>query len=241
MEEFDNKIPTGSKILDAMLNGGYEKDTITTIYGPAGSGKTVLCLLCSINVAKSGKKAVYVDSEGGFSLERLKQITSHISQDYKKILDNILFLKPTSFAEQKKSFEKLRDIVNDKIGLIVVDTIAMLYRLELGKNEDTHEVNRELGRQISYLTEIARKNSIPVLITNQVYTDFDDRDKVHIVGGDILRYSSKCLIELQVTPNNNRRLILRKHRSLEPEKELIFKIVEGGIIGAQESKGFKLF
>ena len=239
--EVGNKIPTGSKVLDIMLDGGYENDVITTIYGPAGSGKTVLCLLCAINVARSGKKVVYVDSEGGFSLERLKQIASHISQDYEKILDKIIFLKPTSFAEQKKSFEKLKDIVNDKIGLIIVDTIAMLYRLELGKNENIQDVNRELGRQISYLTEIARKKNIPILITNQVYTDFDDKNKVNIVGGDILKYGSKCLIELQITPNSNRRAILRKHRSLQEEKEILFKIVEGGIIGTTESRGFKLF
>lgn len=241
MESASGKIPTGSKILDLMLDGGYEKDIITTIYGPAGSGKTVLCLLCSINIARSGKKVVYVDTEGGFSLERLKQIASHISQDYRKILDNIIFLRPTSFAEQKKSFEKLKDIINDKIGLIVVDTIAMLYRLELGKSEEVQEVNRELGRQIAYLTEIARKKSVPVLITNQVYADFDDKDKVNIVGGDILKYGSKCLIELQITPDNNRRLILKKHRSIPPEKELLFKIVEGGIIGTKESKGFRFF
>ncbi len=188
-----------------------------------------------------GKKIIYVDCEGGFSLDRLKQITSHINLDYKKMLDNIIFLRPTSFEEQKKSFEKLKELVNDRIGLIVVDTIAMLYRLELGKNEDIQDVNRELGRQISYLTEIARKKGIPVLITNQVYTDFDDRDKVNIVGGDILKYGSKCLIELQITPNGNRRAIIKKHRSIQDEKEITFKIVEGGIIGAKESRGFKLF
>lgn len=237
----NNNLPTGSKVLDSMLNGGYEKDIITTIYGPAGSGKTVLCILCAINVARSGKKVVYVDCEGGFSLERLKQVALHINQDYKQILSNIVFLKPTSFEEQKKSFEKLKSIVNDKIGLIIVDTIAMLYRLELSKNEDIHEVNVELGKQISYLTEIARKKGIPVLITNQVYTDFDARDKVNIVGGDILKYGSKCLIELQITPNGNRRLILKKHRSMQEEKEIIFKIVDGGVIGATEGRGFKLF
>ena len=237
----DSKLATGSKILDEMLNGGYEKDIITTIYGPAGAGKTVLCILCAINVARSGKKVVYVDSEGGFSLERLRQISSHISQDYKKILDNMVFLKPTSFAEQKKSFEKLKSIVNDKIGLIIVDTIAMLYRLELGKNEDIHEVNIELSKQISYLTEIARKKGIPILITNQVYADFDAKDKVNIVGGDILKYGSKCLMELQITPNGNRRLILKKHRSIGEEKEILFKIVDGGVIGTTESRGFKLF
>ena len=242
MEELsDSKIPTGSKILNEMLNGGYEKDAITTIYGPAGSGKTVLCILCAMNIAKSGKKVIYVDTEGGFSVERLRQICSSIHWDYKKVLENIIFLKPTSFEEQKKSFEKLKDIVNDKIGLIIVDTIAMLYRLEMGKNEEVQDVNRELANQISYLTEIARKNMIPILISNQVYSDFDEKDKVNIVGGDILKYGSKCLIELQITPNNNRRAIVRKHRSLKSEKEILFKIVEGGILGTAESKGFRLF
>lgn len=233
----ETKIPTGSKILDNMLKGGYDSDIITTIYGPAGSGKTVLCLLCAINIVRKNKKVIYVDTESGFSIERLKQI----ALDYKKILDNIIFLRPVSFDEQKKVFEKLRDLVNEKIGLIIIDTIAMLYRLELGKNEDVYEVNRGLGRQISYLTEIARKKDIPVLVTNHVYSDFEEKNKVNIVGGDILKYGSKCLIELQITPNNNRRAILKKHRSIEEEKEITFKIVEGGIIGTKESKGFKLF
>lgn len=233
----DGRIPSGSKILDRMLEGGYETDIITTIYGPAGSGKTVLCLLCAINIARNNKKVIYIDTENSFSIERLKQI----ALDYKKILNQMVFLRPASFEEQKKIFEKLKDIVNDKIGLIVFDTIAMLYRLELGKSNDIYEVNRELGRQIAYLTEIARRKNIPVLITNQVYADFEDKEKVNIVGGDLLKYGSKCLIELQITPSGNRRAILKKHRSIAEEKEITFKIVQGGVIGTKEGRGFKLF
>ncbi|HLC61391.1 MAG TPA: DNA repair and recombination protein RadB [Candidatus Nanoarchaeia archaeon] len=245
MEEINsiinNKTPTGSRILDEMLNGGYENDIITTIYGPAGAGKTVICILAAMTAVKNGKKVIYVDSEGGFSVERLKQVASSVNDDHKEILNGMIFLRPTTFEEQKKSFEKLKDIVNEKIGIIIVDSIAMLYRLALGKSEDFQEVNRELGRQIGYLTEIARKKNIPVLITNQVYMDFDEKDKVNIVGGDILKYGSKCLIELQITPDGNRRLIIRKHRNIQAERELLFKIVEAGITGAKESKGFKLF
>jgi len=231
------KVFSGSKVLDRMLEGGYDNDTITCVYGPAGSGKTVLCLLCAINLARKGKKVIYVDTEGSFSIDRLKQI----APDYKKVLDNIVFLKPTTFEEQKKSFDKLRKIINDKVGLIIVDTIAMLYRIELGKNDDVYETNRELGKQIAYLNEIARKMKIPVLVANQVYANFTDKDKVNIVGGDLLKYGSKCLIELQVTPYGNRRAILKKHRSIPQEKGITFKIVEGGIIGTKEGKGFRLF
>jgi|TARA_B100001964_G_scaffold240256_1_gene309597 DNA repair protein RadB len=236
-----DKLPTGSRILDKMLDGGYEKDIITTLYGPAGSGKTNLCILCCVNTARVRKKVIYIDTENNFSLDRFKQICSAINLNYAKILNNIVFLKPASFEEQKKTFEKLRDLISSKIGLIIIDSIAMLYRLELGRNKDIYEVNVELGKQIAYLKEIASKKRIPVLITNQVYADFEDKEKINMVGGDLLKYGSKCLIELQITPSGNRRAIIRKHRAIKEEKDITFKIVEGGIIGTKEGKGFKLF
>ena len=164
-----------------------------------------------------------------------------INLNYAKVLNNIIFLRPASFEEQKKTFEKLKDLISSKIGLVIIDSIAMLYRLEMGKSKDIYNVNVELGRQIAYLKEIASKKRIPVLVTNQVYADFEDKEKINIVGGDLLKYGSKCLIELQITPSGNRRAIIKKHRSIKEEKEITFKIVEGGIIGTKEGKGFKLF
>ena len=48
-----------------------------------------------------------------------------------------------------------------------------------------------------------------------------------MVGGDILKYSSKCLIELRINPNGTRTAAVTKHRSL-PGKEATFKIREKG-------------
>lgn len=220
------RISAGSKILDNLLDGGYEKEVISTIYGPAGSGKTLFGLLCLISVVENGKKVIFMDTEGGFSVERMKQL----SDDYKRILENVIFLRPTSFLEQKEDFEKLKDIINDKIGLIIVDTVSMLYRLEMGKSDDVYEVNKALGQQLGYLNEISRKKNIPVLITNQVYADFENQNNVKIVGGDLLRYGSKCMIELKNGRNGVRIATLRKHRSIGEEKEANFRIVDKGII-----------
>lgn len=219
----DERISTGSALLDTFLEGGYEKDAITTVYGPSGTGKTNLMALAAVNMAKTGKKVIYIDTEGGFSVARLRQITG----EYKDVLKNILFLQPTTFEEQKNDFERLKEMVNDKIGLIIVDTIAMLYRLV--RTADIQEVNRELGIQIGYLTEIARKQKIPILIANQVYTPFELRNQINMVGGDLLKYSSKCLIELQAGHSGKRKAVLRKHRSIAGEKETYFKIVNEGI------------
>lgn len=228
------RVSTGSEALNTLLGGGFEKDVVTTIYGPSGSGKSNICILAAVKVAKTGKKVVFIDSEGGFSLERMKQI----EEDYKELLDNIILLKPTRFEEQKEVFEKLLELTHNdkenKIGLIAIDTISMLYRLELGKSEDVYTVNRELGKQIASLTEITRKKNIPILIANQVYAKFDERDKVNMVGGDFLKYGSKCLIELQRGQEGIRKAVLKKHRSIQEEKEVMFKIEDKGLFEVKE-------
>ncbi len=231
-----DRVSTGCGAIDGILGGGLEPDCITTVFGPAGAGKTNLAMLTAVQVARKGKKVIYIDTEGGYSVERLKQL----ARDHQDVLKSILFLRPTTFKEQVEAFDKLHTLMSGKIGLIVVDSIAMLYRLELGA-ENASGTNQALGKQLAVLTAIARKREIPVLITNQVYSSFDERDKVNMVGGDLLKYGSKCLIELQITPARNRRALLRKHRSMGTDKEALFKIVETGLVETKESKGFNLF
>jgi len=219
----DDRISTGVEFLDEMLDGGFEKDIVTTIYGPAGSGKTLFCLLCALKAAKD-KKVIYIDTEGGFSISRLSQI----DPNFKDLLDNIIVSKPTHFEEQKRVITRLKEKIEQRdVGLIIVDTISMLYRVILSK-DDMYLTNRELASQFFSLNEIARMHSIPVLVTNQVYADFEIKDAVKMVGGDILRYGTKCLIEIQKF-KNTRRLILKKHRSIPDGKEDYFDIVDKGV------------
>ncbi|MCK5140377.1 MAG: DNA repair and recombination protein RadB [Nanoarchaeota archaeon] len=226
------KIQTGTDLFDDFLEGGYEKDILTTIYGPSGSGKTTLCLLAAIAQAREKKKTIYIDTEGGFSIERMKQLAG---KDINEVLEHIILLKPVSLSEQKNALEKLKNMINEKIGLIVVDTLTIFYRLELSKNEDIKTTNNNLIWQLSYLTEIARKKNIPILITNQVYSDFNNKDDVKMVGGNILKYNSKCLIKLKKQPDNKRNAILMTHRSIPEGKEIVFAIINEGIILAKES------
>jgi len=221
-----SKISAGSYELNRWLFGGYEEGVVSVIYGASGTGKTNFCLLAAVSQAKKGKKVIFIDSEGGFSVERVKQLSS---DDYKEVLGNIFLLNPTNFSEQKKAFESLSKELKDEVSLIVVDGMTILYRLDFAEGREKGEgemrkINSELAKQMKTLAEIARKKNIPVIVTNQVYR-WEDSDRM--VGGDILKYWGKCLIEL-VNDKGRRCAFLRKHRSL-PEKSLSFQIINSGI------------
>ena len=218
----ETKLSTGTAVMDWLLEGGYDKGVITTIYGPGGSGKSNLCLLCIANSVK-GQKVIFIDTEGSFSVTRFKQVCP----DYKKALEKIIFLKPTNFVEQEKAIYKLKTLIKQDIGIIFVDTITMLYRAIM-KAEDNRKLNNSLALQIHSLLEIARKKDIPVIMTAQVYADFEDKNSVKMVGGTIVRNMSKCLIELK-SSGPNRMAIIKKHRSIEEGKSIMFRIVDEGI------------
>ena len=101
--------------------------------------------------------------------------------------------------------------------------------------EKVQEINSELAKEMRILHEIAVKKNIPVIITGQVYSDFLSEEEwlkgkeagVNLVGGDILKYWSKAVLELQ-KKGNKRFGVIRKHRSM-PEKIISFEIVNEGI------------
>ena len=233
--ETATKCSTGNAALNYFLAGGYEAGVVTTIYGPSGSGKTNLALLAAVRVAETGKKVLIIDTEGGIAVERISQMLENKLMK-NEVLSRILFFQPLNFKDQEIVFERFKDIDWKEIGMLLVDSISMLYRLELGKAEAIFETNSSLGRQIAAAVELARRRKIPVLMTNQVYSDFDKKDTVKMVGGDLLKYGSKCLIELK-KGEGVRALMLRKHRSLQRENEFLFRIVENGIEEVQTNFG----
>jgi DNA repair protein RadB len=207
------------KPLDDLLGGGIENQTITEIYGEAGSGKTNFCLQAA-RECTSKTKVAYIDSEG-VSIERLEQICKEY--DFKKVLSNILFFSPTSLEEQEKMIKnaiKVKDI-----GLIVVDTFNMYYRIKLEEDEQT--ANRSLNRQITNLQLAARKKDIPVLTAGQVYTA--ENSEIKPFAGRNIEHIAKTIIRLEKIGMGKRQAMIIKHRSIPEGNKTIFSITSKGL------------
>jgi DNA repair protein RadB len=203
--------------------------TITQLYGEPASGKTNICLISTIKVAKTGKSVVYVDTEGSFSTQRFKQIAG---KDSAELLKLIVVAEPSDFDEQKIAINKIEDLMPDRdVGLIVVDSLVSLYRLEMGSTSDPYATNRELSKQLAKLMKMAKKYNIPILVTNQVYSTFNKEgkdSKVVPVGRDVLRYWTKNVINIKKDGQTRIAEVMRHKFKPEGEK-LRFKITEEGI------------
>ncbi|MDD3986121.1 MAG: DNA repair and recombination protein RadB [Methanobacterium sp.] len=222
----NGKIPTGSPI-DAIMGGGIEKGCLTQFYGPPGSGKTNIALQLLVGCAKNNYKAIFIDTEGGLSIDRVKQISKN---QFDEFANNIIIFEPTSFNEQIEVLKKVEDLLDSKqenVDLIILDSAVALYRLKEG---DSAQTNRELGRQMALLSRIARKHNIAVVITNHIYSVFDGDGIIEPVGGTILKYWSKIVVELvRANGLGERSAILKRHRSRPEGLRARFRIVDHGI------------
>lgn len=213
-------IPTGCFSIDELLGGGITKGCITQIYGPSGSGKTNIALFTAFTASKMNKKIIFLDTEGSFHQERVNQI---FGKEKSKLLKNIKLIDVTDFKEQQQAVE---DIVEKNTDLIIVDSMTSLYRAERNDN-NFYDLNKTLGKQALKLLSYAREKQIPVLITNQVYTN-TDTGLIEPVGGDILKYYSKVILEVEKN-SSNRKLKLKKHVCKKDGEETEFQIVEKGL------------
>jgi DNA repair protein RadB len=208
--------------LDKLLDGGLETDAITNVYGPAGSGKTNIALASVLSCLES-KKVLYMDTEGSFSIDRFTQLGGT-----EKDMKNIIMIHVHDWKEQHNKMQEFENVVEKdrKIGLIIIDSLVALYRLEMD-DENFQRTNKQLATQYSILSKIARTRGIPVLVTNQVYGSADNTE---ITSRTIAKYWSKTLIELRRLEKENQRVaILRKHRSLPEGRTIEFEITNEGL------------
>ena len=221
-----DRIPSGCKCVDDLLGGGFENGIITQLYGASGTGKTNICIQLAIECVRSGKKVIYIDTEG-FSAERFKQIAG---EDAKKIGGEIIIYEPASLEQQYSTIISLENIMSERIGLILLDSAALFYRLGLSTEESNDEniaTRRELVNQIGLLHGLARKHGVAVVITNQVYKDVPTGE-VCPIGGTAIEHLSKAIVLLERTGISKRRATLRKHRSRGEGASCEFMLTDTG-------------
>lgn len=222
-------IPTGCGSLDKLLNGGLCPGDLTLVYGEAKTGKTSLAIQCAVNATRLGLKAIFVDSDGTFSPQRLAQIASH---DLDEVAPKITLIQPTTFREQALAVDRLEEYLTPKVGLVVVDTVSSLYRTEIGESkEKTFRLNRELGRQMACLAQIAKIQKVATLTTSQVRNVFfESFVNIEPVATRVVRFWSDTVLNLKPANHRNKlKAVLEKHAHRTCPINCFLSIEENGM------------
>lgn len=213
-EQNKERLSTGSKNIDFLLDGGLESGSITQFYGASKVGKTHLCHLLCV-VLPLHYKVNYIDTEDGFSATKIKSIAQTRGLNSDKIMENILVAKPDTTIKLERYIETVQHKINSEpnFKLLIVDSMTNLYRIEFTERSQLPERQARLNRYLHILLRIAQTVGVTVVITNQVHSNprpYSEAEKLKPIGGNVLLYPCKYIINLEDHGFQYRRASLNK-------------------------------
>jgi len=228
-------IQTGCKCIDTSIGGGISPETVTLIYGEPETGKTTLAMQCAFNCAIQNLKVLFIDCDNSFYTKRLSQISK---DRFDEVAERIILVKPKNFMEQTALIDQINEYASKNVGLVIVDTFTSLYGAKVSEasvKSKTFGVNRELNRQLAILAQTTKIKKIPVIITSQVRSVFNDQNiSIRPVATRVLKFWADTIITLKPTNNPQTiKAVVEKARGIEEEVTCYVQIGEAGIQDTQ--------
>ncbi|CAK9154502.1 unnamed protein product [Ilex paraguariensis] len=228
-EELLRRITTSSADLDDILGGGISCKEVTEIGGVPGIGKTQLGIQLAVNVqipanyGGLGGKAIYIDTEGSFMVERVLQIAEACLEDMldydvllhkgvqacqvkmqpKDFLANIYYFRICSYTELIAVINYLEKFISEHkdVKVVIVDSITFHFRQDF---EDMALRTRLLSGMALKLMKLAKKFTLAVILLNQVTTKYSEGSfHLTLALGD--SWSHACTSRLILYWNSNER------------------------------------
>ncbi|MHA1266156.1 MAG: helix-hairpin-helix domain-containing protein [Candidatus Helarchaeota archaeon] len=235
-------LTSGVSALDTLLGGkGFETQKVYEIYGPEGTGKSNLLhqLVCTAylppNEGGLGAGTIYIDTEGTFSVKRIKTIAERFGIDPEEITRNILrAAPPTSDVLLYLCENKLEQMAHQTgARLFCLDSIATHFRSEYGsERQHIPERQQKANKVIHALKRVVQQSNGVAILTNQATGDptGQGRGWKHSMG---LIVGHESQVRLRITIKNTaqglRKVDVEKAIDLPPSS-CIIKITDIGFV-----------
>jgi DNA repair protein RadB len=141
-----------------------------------------------------------MDCDNTLSAKRLSQIATG---KFEEIAELIILVKPNDFREQTAVIDRLAEYTAKNFGLVIIDTVTSLYRVNVSESsKKTFGLNRELNRQMAILAQTAKTQKIPIVVTSQVRSVFNETNvSVAPVATRVLKFWADTIIAMKPTEN----------------------------------------
>jgi len=232
------RLSTGSKTLDELLDSGLETQTITEFYGPYGVGKSILCHQLSVNAQRPIEQGglncgvLYIDTEQTFRPEWIIKMANHLGIDPEEATKKIIYCEAYNSDHQILLLEKCDEVVKkNKIRLIIIDSLTAHFRSEYIGREMLAERQQKLNKHMHRLARLARAFNAAAVVTNQVLAKPDQffSNAIEAAGGHIVAHTSHTRVYLRRTASSTVRIARLVSSPYLPEGERLFKITDNGI------------
>ena len=215
-----------------------ESRAITEAYGAFGSGKTQLGLTLAVNAqlpveaGGANGKSVYIDTEGTFRPDRIRQISEAVGANPEKVLKNILVARAFNSDHQILLIDKVNELIKDgePIKLVVIDSLTAHFRAEFAGRGQLADRQQRLNRYLHNLMKLAEQHNLAVYVTNQVMSNpaMMFGDPTTAIGGNIVGHASTYRIYLRRGKAGSRVAKLIDSPNL-PDNEAQFFVTEAGV------------
>ncbi len=233
------KLTTGSKAFDELLGGGFETGCISECFSQWGGGKTQIAHALSVNVQLPREKggaeaiAVFIDGEGTFRPERIKQFAEGMGLDASEVLKNIKVARAFNSDHQMLLAEKVEDLIKKEglnVKLVVIDSLTAHFRSEFIGRGTLAERQQKLNKHMHTLSKLANTYNLCVYVTNQVMArpDMFFGDPTEAIGGNIVGHNSSFRVYLRKGKKGTRVAKLVDAPNLA-DGEITFIVDEKGI------------
>ena len=239
------RLTTGSSMLDKLLGGGVESQSITEFYGEYGSGKSQICHQLCVNVQLPpeqgglGGAALYIDTENTFRTERIFQMSKNVGLDPEDALKNIIFAEAYTSDHQMFLLENSDKVIKEnQVRLIIVDSLTSHFRSEYMGREMLAERQQKLNKHMHMLIRLSRAFNAVAVVTNQVMSkpDVFFGDVIHPVGGHIVAHTSHTRVFLRKSVRGPVRIARLVSSPYLAEGEGVFRVSERGIEDVNENE-----
>jgi DNA repair protein RadA len=232
-------ITTGSESLNNLLGGkGVETKAITEAFGAYGSGKSQLGFSLAVNtqlpteLGGANGKSVFIDTEGTFRPERIRQIASGKGLNPESVLKNILVARAFNSDHQILLLDKVSEMIKngEPIKLVVVDSLTAHFRAEFTGRGQLADRQQKLNKYLHNLMRLAEQCNLAVYVTNQVMANpgMMFGDPTTAIGGNIVGHASTYRVYLRRGKKGSRVAKLIDSPNL-PENEAVFFVAEKGV------------
>jgi len=231
------RLTSGSKLLDELLGGGFETQSIIELFGEFGSSKTQiahqLCVTVQLPKEQGGldSHAFFIDTENTFRPERIIQMAEAYGLDPDEVLSKIHVARAYNSNHQMLLVGKVKELSKEQpTSLLVVDSLTAHFRAEFIGRGALADRQQKLNKHMHDLLRWSDLNNGVVCVTNQVSSKPDAffGDPTRPIGGHIVGHTATFRICLRKSkgPKRIARLIDSPHL---PEGEAVFTIDEKGI------------